>query len=104
MGHAAELVNAFDAVAGFLGAFIAITYQPRRSYFAVITSLLVGTVSAIYGAPALAEWQNLSRVSESLCAALIGLTAQTHLIPSIMESATVVGKLPSEWIKKKYGR
>ena len=97
-----ETIGALDALAGFLGAAVAVANQdgslrmPR-----IVSALWVGTVSAVYGAPVLAEWQNLTKAAEYMCAAMIGLTAQTHIIPGILSAAAVVSKLPSKWAKSK---
>jgi hypothetical protein len=93
--------DAFDAAAGLMGAAASMSYQPRLPIRRWVPTLSVGVISALYGAPALAEWQHLSKATEYLCAAVIGLTAQAHIIPGILDAAAIISRFPSSWARKK---
>lgn len=92
-----------DAIAGFLGSLSAIASQETRlSRASALSAVWLGTLAAAYGAPVLAEWQNLTKSSEYLCAFLVGLTAHTHIVPSIMSSAAVLSRLPAKWLNSRF--
>lgn len=91
-----------DALAGLLGAVIAVTYHEKTSLQHIAMAMLTGVLAAYYGAPVLAEWQHLNKSAEYLCAAVIGLTAHTHIIPTILDTASELKKLPAKVIKKRF--
>lgn len=91
-----------DAIAGLLGSAAGLSYQRRAETIKWLPVVSTGVISAVYGAPVVAEWYNLSKATEYLCAAVIGLTAQSHLIPGIMSAASLAARIPSNWIKSRF--
>lgn len=91
-----------DVLAGLLGAIIAATHHEKATAQHITAAMLTGVLAAYYGAPVLAEWQHLSKSAEYLCAAIIGLTAHTHIIPAVLETASELKKLPAKVIEKRF--
>jgi hypothetical protein len=93
--------NVLDLVAGFAGSLLAVFYQDSTPYGRMLVSIAIGSIFALYGAPALASWMEFQDPLERFCAMILGMTAQTYLIPGIFESASLLAKIPVRIIKKK---
>lgn len=94
-------IDAIDAIAGFIGATWAISYQSTTTIRRVLTSLAIGTSAATFGAPAIHVSMNLDREVEHVIAMMIGMTAQAYIIPGIMRAADAIVQQIIERVRRK---
>jgi hypothetical protein len=82
-------VKSATLVAGFIGAVVSLSYNRPLNRVQMLVAVLVGTATAVYGAPLALHYLGLSENMERPVSFFIGVVAM-RAIPAIMDRIVAI--------------